>query len=168
METKLSSTAQYSKLILFFLAAFLYQNNLKAEEFAPPINGSIFVCEGDVNVYTYSYNPANTYQWSVIGGTGTQGVDVVNNLSTYTVEWGLAGNPPYTINLTVTQNGNPIANEILNVIIGTSPEPHITSNFSSDCIGDSIKPSRGPILSCDVVCEFTDVTYTTDFNSGSQ
>lgn len=168
METKLSSTAQYSILILFFLAAFLYQNNLKAEEFAPPINGSIFVCEGDVNVYTYSYNPANTYQWSVIGGTGTQGVDVVNNLSTYTVEWGLAGNPPYTINLTVTQNGIPIANEILNVIIGTSPEPHITSNFSSDCIGDSIKPSRGPILSCDVVCEFTDVTYTTDFNSGSQ
>jgi PKD repeat protein len=135
------------------------------------INGPNSVCEGDVVTYTYPYVAGNTYNWSVVGGTGIATTNLGNNTTVFTVTWGLAG--PGSVSIQEFSGGGLVSSASLNVTINGMPNPQIVSDFDSDCVSDSsIKEGdqhfiRPPSFDCETVCEDSPVNYTTAFVSGN-
>lgn len=142
---------------------------------ASSINGPTDVCEGDIITYTFPHTVGHTYNWSVSSGSGQATINNVSNQATFTVTWGLAGNPPYTVSVQEVNGNTVIHNTSLNITVNTSPNPQISSNFDSDCVEDTIKGERekyaqhnprGP-SECETVCEDSPVTYTTNYVAGN-
>ncbi len=85
----------------------------------PFINGPPVICEGQVSVYSTGFVNANTYSWTVNGGTV---LNVSNN--SITVHWASAGSG----SVTVSQYNTAVCDSTvtLNVIIHPQPVPVIT------------------------------------------
>ena len=171
-----TSNYQFRQMATAYLVSILFSLGLYAmPASASTINGPTNVCEGDIITYTYPYTLGHTYNWSVSGGTGQATVNTNTNQATFTITWGLAGNPPYTVSIQEVNGNTVINNTSLNVTVNTSPNPLISSNFDSDCVEDTVKGEgqryvqhnpRGP-SECETVCEDSPVTYTTNYVAGN-
>jgi hypothetical protein len=95
------------------------------------------VCQGDIIVYTTTYNTGNSYNWTVTGGTcsgtacGTTAIG--SGAATITVTWGSSGNG--TISVTETKSAIS-GSDTKNYTV--SPMP-LTRTLTADpvCLGDS-------------------------------
>jgi len=170
MNTQLNQVKQKSKHIMMLLSILLFQQFLFAESSFVGMMGKSLVCEGETVTYSYPHINGHSYNWSAAGGVGFAAIDNVNGVATFTVEWGLMGNPPNSVSVQEFSNGILISSSSLPITISGSPDPQITSNFNGDCAVDTIRGAAGrkDQGNCETVCEYSDVTYTTSLNSGSQ
>lgn len=131
------------------------------------IDGDDIVCAG--GLYTYQVDPiapmGHTYSWAAVNGYVAN-----DNGDNAGIIW---ANPPSGEVIVVIRDftGATIAIETLQVDIKPMPNPVIKTDFSSDCSfviegeGDPLNELENN--ECFVVCEYSEVEYYTDLNTGS-
>jgi hypothetical protein len=86
------------------------------------------VCEKSASVFSIAYNPLNTYNWAVTGGTFTPG----GNPAEIVVTWGAAGNGTVSLNI---NGGTP---QQVCVDILTGPTASFTKSSDTLCLGSTV------------------------------
>lgn len=168
----LNQHTTFNRLGLIALALLLFcpffTFGAKQTTISSLITGPISVCEGNAELYTTPYTSGYTYNWGVTGGSGTSSINIGTGTSDFAVNWGSTTGSPGSITLVIYNGLTLVDSSTVAVTIVGPPEPEITSNFDSDCLGEVDEPGgQDKREDCQTVCEGSIVDYSTPFVSGN-
>lgn len=119
-----------------------------------PAGGCASACEHSTATYYVSYNPMNTYVWTVVGGTFVTGA----NPAQIDVSWGAAGNG----SVSVSVNGG--APMVVCVDILSGPVASFSTSDTTICRGGDITFNNTSVGASSAFWDFGDGSTSTMFS----